>query len=140
MLDPGRAFPTAHRDRVEAVRFVILAVGGDPTVGRPLDRASLSRDDGLIGVSEAVARSRLHLDERDDPAATRDEVDLTAFSTVVPLEDRPAAILEEAGGEPLRPRPALTSASCLQSPRSMAPAGRRGAARGRPIAAAIIRS
>src|SRR5690606_29211935 len=62
------------------------------------DLPLLARGDRLQGMPADAAAARLHLDERNDPAAASDEVDLLPPHPEVPLDDGPPDALEEVGG------------------------------------------
>src|SRR5690606_41408795 len=93
-----------------------------------LDLAPLGGGHRFQRMAERRAGARLDLDERDDAASARDEVDLLAAIAEVARQDAPARRLQQLGGE------GLASASELVS---RAPAMNIGAGRGNAIAGRV---
>ena len=74
-------------DDVEARRRAAEAVQREVRLRGACDARDLARTDGLDRAAEAAVRARAHLDEDDDAAVARDEIDLGAAEPDVARDD-----------------------------------------------------
>ena len=78
-----------------------LRVRREPEPGGAADAADLDGVDHLERIAEAVAALRLHLDERHEATAARDEVELSAAEPPVVVENAVAVQAVPARGTDL---------------------------------------
>ena len=73
-------------DGVEAIYIVRFTIAFHPPGRDKFDLPPFARGNRFQRVAEVLRAAGLHLDERDDPAAPRDEVDLPPPYPVVTVE------------------------------------------------------
>lgn len=85
-------------DGVEAECVATAAVTLEPEARDPLDLAPLAPIDRHQRMPPPESCARLHLDERDEPAAARDQIDFPVTEAEITRDDAPAGRLEVARG------------------------------------------
>lgn len=104
----SRTRPTQH-NRVEPVLIADSSVLEDPRPGDPLEYPPFPGPDSLFPAAASVGTPRLDLDEGDQFAATRDQVEVVTAHPPPMRLDAPAAGLQPAAGGYFRlPAVALT--------------------------------
>ena len=96
-------------DHVEARRAQAGAVFGQPCAGGAPQPRELARVDGRFGGAGRTAAAGLDLDEDDQPAAPRDQIDFDSRDARVACDDAVALGLEMARGERLAERAELAA-------------------------------
>lgn len=95
----GRSRPDG--DDVEAHLNVFPHVPGKEVHGDGLDLASLEKRHGGLWRPEAFSAPGLHLHEGDESASPCHDVDFPTARAVIPRQDAPSPVLEDAGRQDL---------------------------------------
>jgi hypothetical protein len=96
MPDPASVPFKEDPKHIEPIGFLWPTVARNPNLCRPLQLPPLSPVHRLHGASEPRTRSGFDLNERHDPFALHDQVDIPAPRPKTPVYDPPSPLREPA--------------------------------------------